>query len=300
MPFIISIFTVPLIRWFYLFLLFVPCCAIGFEFITPMENSRWELDSSRYVCRLEHVIAGYGKGTFEHIAGEKQKLFIVGQGYGFDSHSVKVGADPPEWRPNRTRKNLFEIFPERGEIIVVKENVTELLAELDAGMQVAFRGVLQESNHQPSDVFLSAVGFQSAFDRYKRCEHRLLPVNFSQVRRSRVQYKVGVSEIPARGLVTLGKIATYLKEDKSIKQIFVDGHTDNQGLSRDNVTLSQNRAAGVASYLIDLGVAESKIVTRYHGEKYPVKANDTPAHRAVNRRTTIRLSREVVELDTEQ
>ena len=33
------------------------------------------------------------------------------------------------------------------------------------------------------------------------------------------------------------------------------------------------------------------LVVRYHAEKYPVARNNTPANRAKNRRTTVRLSR---------
>jgi hypothetical protein len=48
----------------------------------------------------------------------------------------------------------------------------------------------------------------------------------------------------------------------------------------------------VTNYLLDKGVSEEMIVTRYHGESYPVVKNSGNRNRAKNRRTTVRLSRE--------
>ncbi len=36
------------------------------------------------------------------------------------------------------------------------------------------------------------------------------------------------------------------------------------------------------------------ITTRYHGERYPVKPNNSAANRAANRRVTIRLERDML------
>ncbi|MNG24477.1 hypothetical protein D3C84_1092050 [compost metagenome] len=45
------------------------------------------------------------------------------------------------------------------------------------------------------------------------------------------------------------------------------------------------------------GFPESQMVMRFHGERYPLVPNNSPANRAKNRRSTVQLSR--VELPVE-
>ena len=90
----------------------------------------------------------------------------------------------------------------------------------------------------------------------------------------------------------LDLIALYVSADDSIQSIYVDGHSDNLGRRLLNRDLSKRRAEVVTRYLVQLGVPEDKIVTRYHGERYPVVPNTSAENRARNRRVTVRLERE--------
>ncbi len=89
----------------------------------------------------------------------------------------------------------------------------------------------------------------------------------------------------------LDLIARYALADKGVSQIFVDGHTDDTGTALINRNLSRVRANSVVNYLVSAGVEKKRIVTRFHGDKYPVMENDTPENRARNRRVTLRLER---------
>jgi outer membrane protein OmpA-like peptidoglycan-associated protein len=157
---------------------------------------------------------------------------------------------------------------------------------------VTFEGALKESGDQPVVVYLSTVGFRQAFDNFTACEDQLLPASFDQLQRSRIQYPVGAIELDDQAKALLRKIVQYLDVDASVQQIFVDGHTDDTGLTKDNILMSQQRAERVRDYLLDLGVSQEMLVVRYHAEKYPVVRNTSAQTRAKNRRTTIRLSRE--------
>ena len=54
----------------------------------------------------------------------------------------------------------------------------------------------------------------------------------------------------------------------------------------------KQRAEKVTAYLLQKGIPPEKIVSRYHGERYPVAANNrTNDGRERNRRVTIRLER---------
>jgi outer membrane protein OmpA-like peptidoglycan-associated protein len=81
----------------------------------------------------------------------------------------------------------------------------------------------------------------------------------------------------------LDKLATVLKSYPDT-DIEIQGHTDSQGSDDYNMTLSEKRAASVATYLKAKGVASSRIKTKGFGETAPVATNDTEAGRAQNRR----------------
>jgi len=72
-------------------------------------------------------------------------------------------------------------------------------------------------------------------------------------------------------------------------RIEIAGHTDNQGKHDHNLQLSKDRAESVKSYLVGMGVAESRIETVGHGPDKPIDSNDTKAGRANNRRIEFRV-----------
>jgi len=69
--------------------------------------------------------------------------------------------------------------------------------------------------------------------------------------------------------------------------LFVCGHTDDTGNANHNAVLALRRAEVVTDYLAQKGVSKSLIKTQGFGSAYPVAGNDTPAGRALNRRTEI-------------
>jgi outer membrane protein OmpA-like peptidoglycan-associated protein len=283
-------------------LIFLLCLGIavptyGLRYATDLDQSQWITETSPYVCRLEHYINGYGTGAFVHHAGETRRLEMDGQGIMFGAEKITVLAQPPTWQPRRSASALAETAVKQGELRLDESLATQVAARLLEGMMVEFRGTLRENVAQPLEVQLSTVGFRGAFDEFTACEDQLLPANFAQLERSRVQYGPGQIELDGNGRQLLNKIARYLEVDHSVRQIFIDGHTDSEGLTRDNVKISQQRAQLVYDYLVSQGVDENLLVVRFHAEKYPVARNNTPANRAKNRRTTVRLSREFVPQD---
>ena len=71
--------------------------------------------------------------------------------------------------------------------------------------------------------------------------------------------------------------------------VTVEGHTDNVGSSTFNQTLSENRANSVRSYLIEQGLASSRISAYGYGETRPKSTNSTPEGRQLNRRVEIKI-----------
>lgn len=81
-----------------------------------------------------------------------------------------------------------------------------------------------------------------------------------------------------------------LKQMKNVMDQFpnlkaeIGGHTDNVGNEVGNISLSENRAKAVQSYLVSLGITKSRLQIKGFGEKKPLVANDTENNRQINRR----------------
>jgi outer membrane protein OmpA-like peptidoglycan-associated protein len=84
----------------------------------------------------------------------------------------------------------------------------------------------------------------------------------------------------------LDKVAqTLLEYDQTVIQIA--GHTDSTGSHSYNMTLSEQRAASVKSYLAGHGVPGQRMHTIGAGPDHPIADNATEAGRAQNRRVEI-------------
>ena len=71
-------------------------------------------------------------------------------------------------------------------------------------------------------------------------------------------------------------------------ELLISGHTALAGKAEDRQVLSEQRAAAVANYLIELGVREQHhIFTRGFGAEKPIAPNTTEANMARNRRVEI-------------
>ncbi len=82
----------------------------------------------------------------------------------------------------------------------------------------------------------------------------------------------------------LDAVADLLRTREAVKLIEVQGHTDGDGDAAYNLELSQRRAAAVATYLTNKGVAAGRFSAKGYGEAMPIDNNKTAAGRAKNRR----------------
>lgn len=71
---------------------------------------------------------------------------------------------------------------------------------------------------------------------------------------------------------------------KIVTKVQLEGHASEEGTTEYNLQLSKDRANAVKTYLVNSGVAASKIVTKGFGETRPVASNATEEGRQLNRR----------------
>lgn len=98
-------------------------------------------------------------------------------------------------------------------------------------------------------------------------------------------FRTGSTTVDTRYVPTLAKVAQLLEQDDS--RVEIVGHTDAQGSATRNQLLSERRAASVAAYLRENGVAAGRLMSSGMGEQDPVATNETAAGREQNRRVEI-------------
>ena len=103
-----------------------------------------------------------------------------------------------------------------------------------------------------------------------------------------ILFDTGKSTIKTQSEKVLADIIAILKEYPNAK-FNIEGHTDSVGSESSNQKLSQERASSVMTYLIENGVASSRLSHEGFGESKPIDTNKTKAGRANNRRVEINL-----------
>ena len=87
----------------------------------------------------------------------------------------------------------------------------------------------------------------------------------------------------------LDQVATAILAHPEVSRVRIEGHTDDQGPSRYNEKLSQQRADAVRTYLMSKGIDPSRLRSVGYGASRPLKAGDTDAAHEANRRVEFHL-----------
>ena len=98
-----------------------------------------------------------------------------------------------------------------------------------------------------------------------------------------IQFASGKSTILASSYKILDDIAKTMKDNPEYN-LFIKGHTDNDGNADLNLQLSKDRAEAVRKYLIGKGVSEARMHSEGYGDTQPLVPNNSAANKAKNRR----------------
>ncbi|MCO6163850.1 OmpA family protein [Flavobacterium sp. NRK F7] len=101
---------------------------------------------------------------------------------------------------------------------------------------------------------------------------------------TKILFDSGSDKIKKESYEFLDKMAKVLQDDKTLR-LNIIGHTDSDGDSVKNMTLSKSRAASVMNYFIDnKGLDKSRFMFQGRGENEPVAENNSAEGKAKNRR----------------
>lgn len=171
------------------------------------------------------------------------------------------------------KKTVKKITDEQGMVHV-------LLPKGDT-YNVTYRSFLEERSHAeiniPKDPGAMEATLQIKFE-----------MDSEQTYELDIHFETDKSVIRSESFKELEVLAEQLKLKPKLR-IELAGHTDDQGSEEYNLTLSQNRAKAVKTYLTKKGISAARIETVGYGESKPLKSNSNPEGRARNRRTEIRI-----------
>jgi OOP family OmpA-OmpF porin len=109
-----------------------------------------------------------------------------------------------------------------------------------------------------------------------------------------VNFDYDKANIKSEFAPVLDEAAQVLNDNPQIT-VTIEGHTDSIGSEAYNQGLSERRAEAVRQYLVERGVAASRLETRGYGESQPIAPNttpegrDNPEGRALNRRAELKV-----------
>lgn len=255
----------------------------------PMDNTIWQVESSIFACKLTQPIPRFGSATFIDEAGLPLMLQVESPILQKQADTVTVFSTPAPWHPFGDNVELAS-NPVQNQTYRYESGATELLNKMNNG----FWGRLDilANTRLKHRITLSSVGIANVIESFNECRDTLLPVNFDQIKHTVVYFGAGQKSYGDVYDETLQNMITYILADPRVKRIDIDGHTDGTGDSLANRTLSMERADAIRNFMLQRGIAASMITTRHHGDRYPVRSNDTEEGRAMNRRVDIRLYRD--------
>jgi OOP family OmpA-OmpF porin len=101
-------------------------------------------------------------------------------------------------------------------------------------------------------------------------------------------FQTGSYKILPKSFPALNDIAQVLQDNPALN-LFIEGHTDNQGTPVANKVLSEHRTTAVKQYLQQKGISDTRLQSIGYGQEKPIATNETAEGRAMNRRVELKL-----------
>ena len=271
-----------------LVLMSVTVPALGVRYGAGIENSQWYLSASVFDCTLTHDVPSYGKAVFRHQAGEELSFYLESSSRLMRPGRGQLIVEAPAWRPGSSPRPIGHMYVDesyRPVTLDARQSMLMISGLLEGMAPTLSRQAWYSDEH--IRISLSNINFLRSFEGYRGCVASLLPVNYEQIKRSRIPFNSGSTGLSNADYELLDSIVLYVQADSTVERIFVDGHSDSIGNRIDNRALSEQRANAVADYLKQQGIPEDRLTVRAHGDQFPVSRRA-----ADNRRTTVRLQRQ--------
>lgn len=103
------------------------------------------------------------------------------------------------------------------------------------------------------------------------------------ITRNNIYFEFDKSTLTPMAQDTLMRHAAWLRENADVT-VTIEGHCDERGTNEYNLALGDRRADSAKAFLVDLGIAASRLTTISYGEERPLCTQKTEECWAKNRR----------------
>ncbi len=156
----------------------------------------------------------------------------------------------------------------------------DTLSQAPAG-QSSTSGTGDGAGWREEDISGSAVQDSGSAEEFTTADGVLM--NRERFVNADIFFEFDSSTLSAEAESILRAKAEWMRRNPSLA-IVIEGHCDNRGTTEYNLALGERRAESVKGFLIDLGIAETRIRTISYGEERPLVPGDNEEAWAKNRR----------------
>jgi peptidoglycan-associated lipoprotein len=100
-----------------------------------------------------------------------------------------------------------------------------------------------------------------------------------------IYYAFDSSALPDEAQTVLRRKAQFIYANPQYNVITIEGHCDERGTNEYNLALGDRRAQSAKSFLVNMGVPSSRMITISYGEERPIAFGSTEEAWAKNRRS---------------
>lgn len=261
---------------------------------TSWDKSEWTVEKTNLSCALTHVISGFGEAILSRQAGGSDQLVIKGRAKSFEPSQYSLVTRSPSWRFDVAEKVIGDVNV-KDSVRLSGSLISDVITQLTQNLYVDINRVqLDESAVSPRyfSVSLTPRNFKEGYANYQDCLSKMIPYSFSQVAKMTYNYKPESLSLNSNVQQQLTKMLRYSAVDDRVLGIIVDAHSHKLESYDESLQLAQVQADLVVNYLVKNGFNATQILSRVHGDKFPIASNAERNGPAKNRRVTVRLENE--------
>lgn len=277
-----------------IFLWLVANISFAASYVTSWDRAQWTLMPSELACKLTHSIDGFGEARLSREAGGVDQLVIVSRNGLLNRADYQVTGRAPAWQQEAQVVQIARVSAQQ-ELRVSGAVLRDVIGQLEANFFVNFSKINpNETQIAPRyfSIALTPRNFKKAYGDYLACVNSMIPFSFAQVSKLTYQYAKDATDLSHSIKQHLDKMLRYSRADERVLGIIIDAHSHADLTEELSFGQAQLQADLVADYLEAKGYAQEKIMSRVHGDRFPVANNSEVQGQAKNRRVTVRLEDE--------
>ena len=249
----------------------------------------WKVAKAKDSCSLSAALSESSDIRFIAEAGNKPVLRINTAFRNRFTHKGTLSVIAPPWREHQPVVVNSRVFKPASQL-TFNTGIQQTLDAMADGEWIQISLTNDEGNTWSTDI--SSISIANKLNEFNNCRNLLPPLSLSHINDTVILYGSN-SLIPTiSGKWHVRQIIDYLKYDKTITAITIDGHTDRTGNHLSNLRISKQRSEYVKRILLKAGIKADMIThVRGHGSRYPLNVGRTAAQRQANRRVEVKLLR---------